>query len=80
VQTAVQISLGGIGAIIGTVSFRAKDAPRFIPGMFFFFFFFFFFRVMLTAFQGLLQLLPPKVSSSLCSLSQLSISRGKTDS
>lgn len=33
VQTSIQISLGGIGAIVGTVSYRAKDAPRFIPGV-----------------------------------------------
>ena len=32
VQTASQISFGGLGAIIGTVIFRAQDAPRFIPG------------------------------------------------
>ena len=31
-QTAMQISLGGIGAIVGTVSYRTQDAPRFIPG------------------------------------------------
>jgi len=33
VQTAVQVSLGGIGGIIGTVAYRAQDAPRFIPGL-----------------------------------------------
>jgi len=33
VQTAVQVSLGGIGAIVGTVAYRAQDAPRFIPGI-----------------------------------------------
>ena len=32
VQTAIQISFAGLGAIIGTVVFRAQDAPRFIPG------------------------------------------------
>ena len=32
VQTAVQISLAALGGIIGTVVFRAQDAPRFIPG------------------------------------------------
>jgi len=33
VQTAVQVSLGGIGAIVGTVAYRSQDAPRFIPGI-----------------------------------------------
>jgi hypothetical protein len=33
VQTAMQISLGGIGGIIGTIVYRAQDAPRFIPGV-----------------------------------------------
>ena len=32
VQTAMQISFGGIGGIVGTVAYRAKDAPRYIPG------------------------------------------------
>jgi len=33
VQTAMQISLSGIGGIVGTVVYRAKDAPRYIPGL-----------------------------------------------
>lgn len=33
VQTAMQVSMGGIGAIVGTVSYRAQDTPRYIPGL-----------------------------------------------
>jgi len=29
----MQVSMGGIGAIVGTVSYRAKDTPRYIPGV-----------------------------------------------
>ncbi len=32
VQTAMQISFGGIAGIVGTVAYRAQDAPRYIPG------------------------------------------------
>ena len=32
IQTAMQVSLGAIGAIVGTVVYRAQDAPRYIPG------------------------------------------------
>jgi MFS family permease len=33
IQTAVQISLGGIGGVLATVVYRSKDAPRYVPGL-----------------------------------------------
>jgi len=33
VQTGLQLSMGGFGAIIATTVFRAQDAPRYIPGL-----------------------------------------------
>lgn len=33
VQTAVTVSLGGVGGIIATTTFRSQDAPRYLPGL-----------------------------------------------
>jgi len=33
VQTALTVSLGGIGGILATTVFRAQDYPRYIPGL-----------------------------------------------
>ncbi|KXN87486.1 hypothetical protein AN958_08791 [Leucoagaricus sp. SymC.cos] len=33
VQSAVTVMLGGVGGILATTTFRAKDAPRYLPGL-----------------------------------------------
>ncbi|KAF8070733.1 major facilitator superfamily domain-containing protein [Lyophyllum atratum] len=33
VQTALTVSLGGVGGIIASTTFRAQDAPRYLPGL-----------------------------------------------
>lgn len=33
VAAAIQIGLGGVGGIIGSLIFRSQDAPKYIPGL-----------------------------------------------
>lgn len=33
VAAAIQIGLGGVGGIVGSLIFRSQDAPRYIPGL-----------------------------------------------